>query len=323
MAHTTRKQPADRTFSAAVVGLGIIAVVQLAAALVALVPSIDFSKLAPAPSAGAPAASAEAGAPAPAPSEDQVQRANALLAEAEKFGTEGNLAGVLEALTEADRLIPNEPGILLQIALTHRQMGDNFAASEGAKRVLALPAAQSDPAYASVRGDAQALLAQLDGGAAADKKPVEKGASMMRDDFGIPIGAVMGIVDCRLVNSDPGFKELRIATKASTSVTIDPGELKVVVYFYEQSDTGEIIQTGAKLLPDWISPPSDWTGGEPELLSVKYPLPATDRGDLAPLQYYGYVIGIYYKGEMQDWRADPVELLDQFPLKLSVAEGGQ
>jgi hypothetical protein len=41
-------------------------------------------------------------------------------------------------------------------------------------------------------------------------------------------------------------------------------------------------------------------------------MPPTDRGDLPPLQYYGYVVAIYYKGELQDQRAEPVSLLDQF-----------
>ena len=42
-------------------------------------------------------------------------------------------------------------------------------------------------------------------------------------------------------------------------------------------------------------------------------LPLADRGDLPPLQYYGYVVGIYYNGELQDQRAVPVSLLDKFP----------
>jgi hypothetical protein len=321
-AFTTRKQPADRTFTAALAVLGLLAGVQLFAALAALIPSIDFDKLAARPR--------EQAAPAPAagPSEATVRQANALLAEAEQFGREGNLQGVLEALTEAERLIPNEPGVLFQIALTHRQMGDIPAALEGAKRVLSLPAAQSNPAYAAIRENAQSLLAQLEGGAAAPPAAEEaqaagKGASMMRDDFGIPMGAVMGIVDCRLVNGEPGVKELRIATKASTSVKIDPGALKVVVYFYEQTDNGEILQTSSKIMSEWMTPPTEWTGGEPELLTVKYPLPPAERGDLPPLQYHGYVVGIYYEGEMQDWRADPVALLDQFPLKLSITGEGQ
>ncbi len=320
--HSLGKPPADRTLVIASVVLGGIAAIQLLAAVAALLPEISVQSFSrsTAASAGAEAAAT------PAPTQAAIESANSLLAEAEEFGQEGNLQGMLEALTEAERILPNEPGVLLQIAMVQQQLGRPEPALETIQRlqqVLALPATRTNPAFDQIERGAAALLSQLEAAPAAEGevRATQQPDTMMRDN-GIPIGAVMGIVESRVVNGEPGFKELRVATKASSKVEIAPEDLKVVVYFYEQSDSGDIIQTDSKLMSEWLTPPTDWANGDPELLTVKYPLPLTDRGDLPPLQYYGYVLGIYYKNELQDWRGEPVELLDTFPLKLSI-EGGQ
>jgi hypothetical protein len=34
--------------------------------------------------------------------------------------------------------------------------------------------------------------------------------------------------------------------------------------------------------------------------------------------YFGYVVRVYYKGDLQDMRADPVKLLNQYPPPLTL-----
>jgi len=306
------KPAPDRAFAVAMAILGAVAAVQVLAVAVVFVGDI---RLAPAGTAASerPAAAAPSQAEAGAPSEDMIRQANAMLEQADLARSDGKLDDALNALAEADHLVPNEPGILFQMAVVSYESGREVEAVDLAKRVLALPATSSNPAYAQIGQQARAFLAEREGAAAPSDKPAR-----MRDDVGIPLGSSLGIVDCRLLDGAPGVKNLRVAIKAAQAETIDPGALKVVVYFYENNDQGEIVQTSSNLMSQWLSSPMDWANNEPELLEVNYPLPMEDRGDLPPMQYHGYVVGIYYKGELQDERAEPVAMLEQFPLKLYV-----
>ena len=39
-------------------------------------------------------------------------------------------------------------------------------------------------------------------------------------------------------------------------------------------------------------------------------------------KYFGYIVGVYYNNELQDFRADPASLAKDFPLQLYLKEGG-
>jgi hypothetical protein len=328
------KPPVERTFVAAVTVLGLVAVAQLIAVVVALAPEIRLDQLrqvlgnaASSPQAqqiSTPAqttSSATAGQPDAA----TVQQANSLLDEAGQFRQQRNFRGALEAVTEADRLVPNKPGILIQMASAQMMLGDKAGAAAVLQRIVALPA--PDPADAPILQQARAALAQL--GTAASSQQVSGAATpaapsadqAMRDEVGIPIGSTLGIVDAKLANAEPGYKALSLSTKANPSTPLDAPttNVKIVVHFYEQNDHGDIVETDSRIASEWVSSPIDWANGDIELLKVKYRMPG-DRGDLPAVQYYGYVVGVYYKGELQDQRADPVSLLDQFPLKVDATD---
>jgi hypothetical protein len=106
-------------------------------------------------------------------------------------------------------------------------------------------------------------------------------------------------------------------------------DVKIHVYFYEQSEDGDVVLTESKVISQWLSPPVDWTANEPELLEVQYTLPdsglpgsAAENG--APgKKYFGYLVGVYYNNELQDFRADPASLAKDFPLQLYLKEGGE
>jgi len=326
LAQPLTKPAPDRTFAVAIGVLGAVAVAQVLAVIIVFLPEMRLaSSDARTPEQPVASGSGVTGAEA-APSQALIQQANAMLEQADRARSAGDLDGALNALAEADHLIPNEPGVLFQMAVANYESGREVEAVELAKRVLALPATSSNPAYAQIGQQTRAFLTSMGGssvpaGGSAAGTPAEK-STRMRDEVGIPIGSALGIVDCRLLDGAPGVKNLRIAIKAAQTagVAIDPGALKVVVYFYENNDRGEVMQTSSNLISQWLSSPIDWANNEPELLEVNYPMPLDDRGDLPPMQYHGYVVGIYYKGELQDERAEPVSLLEQFPLKLSVAE---
>jgi len=122
--------------------------------------------------------------------------------------------------------------------------------------------------------------------------------------------STLGIVSTKLEGSDEGSRKLTITIKANPKVPIDVPQVKVQVYFYDTDGT-EITPSKAQVTSSWTSPPVDWKDGEPELLEVRY-LPDSADTDI---KFAGYVVAIYYKGDLQDYRSEPAQLTKLFPLK--------
>jgi len=123
-------------------------------------------------------------------------------------------------------------------------------------------------------------------------------------------GTTLGIVSAKLEGSDEGSKKLLITIKSRPKEPIDVPQVKVQVYFYDE-EGGDISPSKAQVTSSWMSSPVDWKDGEPELLEVRY-LPETSDPEV---RFAGYVVAIYYKGDLQDYRAEPSRLIKAFPLK--------
>ena len=129
-------------------------------------------------------------------------------------------------------------------------------------------------------------------------------------DTAVQGGNALGIVSVRLDGSSEGPKKLVIAMKARTKEAVDVPQVKVQVFFYDDDGNG-ITSSKAQSVSKWLSSGTDWKDGEPELLEVRY-LPDSADPDI---KFAGYVVAIYYKGDLQDYRAEPSRLTKLFPLK--------
>ena len=106
---------------------------------------------------------------------------------------------------------------------------------------------------------------------------------------------------------------LKIAIKSQTQEPISIPDITVQVYFYDQQGE-EIIASKAPVTSRWLRSPVEWKDGEPEILEVTY-----QPDTVTPNLYYvGYIVAVYYKGELQSYRADPVKLTNQFPIKVFI-----
>ena len=126
-------------------------------------------------------------------------------------------------------------------------------------------------------------------------------------------GASLSIIDIRHTQGNLGEQILKIAIKSQTQEQISIPDIKVQVYFYDQQGE-EIIASKAPVTSRWVRSPVEWKDAEPEILEVTYQ-PETVTPDL---YYVGYVVAVYYKGELQSYRADPVKLTNQFPIKVFI-----
>lgn len=255
-----------------------------------------------------PAAQAAATPALAQPDEATYEKITALVGESDKAFRIGDHDLGLEKIREADRLLPNDAGILLRIARLHEKRGETVEAASIYNTVLGLPDLSRE-----LRSQTRRKLGMLQVEKTEPEAPtmvaVEKGADM-RDEFGLQPGAILGIVDTKLNDSAAGSKILRISIKSRPDETIDTTQMRVHVFFYDKDSAGNIAPTESRIVTEWISPPVNWNENEPELLDATY-TPA-DGG----FEYLGYVVGVYYKGELQDTRADPGSLATEHPLPL-------
>jgi len=150
-------------------------------------------------------------------------------------------------------------------------------------------------------------------------EPAAEGNLQLRDQVGLQPGSSLGVVDLKINDKDEGgvaMKDLRLAVKARPGEPIDGRDVRINVTFYEMLN-GEIVPTMSRVQSVWFTTPVDWKNEGIEILEVKYEVPRVGPdGGPAP-QYYGYLVNIYHRGQLQETRADPVQLQDLFPPPLS------
>ena len=158
---------------------------------------------------------------------------------------------------------------------------------------------------------------------AAPGQPDEEAKTGLSEHNFVDPKKILAIADTRLCDGTPGTKTLRVAIKARPNTSVDNRQMKLHIFFYEQDETGKIQPTSSPVVPLWISPPVNWADNEPELLDITYILPdsnlpgsAASKGSPGK-KFVGYIVGVYYNGELQDTHAEPVTLAKQFPLPLA------
>jgi tetratricopeptide (TPR) repeat protein len=314
--------------------LGALAIIQLMAVAWRFAPLVrqQIARTAEPP----PASQIATPTPAPqtqppaTPSPD-IRKTQKLFADADRSSRVGDFDAALKTLDELGKLLPGDPGVLLRKALILERLDQLPEAVTILEEVLKYPGLPPD-----IHNQAQAKLEQLAQTLASratpqkDVSPAHPDAAGadIRDDIGLQPGASLGIVDARLRDGKSGISSLRLAVKSRPGSSINVQDVKIHVYFYEQNEEEEVILTQSKVVSQWLSPPVDWAANEPELLEVQYTLPDSELPGSAAAngapgrKYFGYVVGVYYNNELQDFRADPASLAKDFPLQLYLKEGG-
>jgi tetratricopeptide repeat protein len=336
-AHTPiPRQPIGATFIVAVSLLGAVATIQLLAVAWHYIPLVRQQVAQTAePQAAAQGAAAvtaqQTPQPTPTPSAE-MRKVQKLMADADRSLRVGDFEAALKLLEELGKLMPGDPSVLLRKAQVLERL------DQPAEAVVVLEEALKYPGLPEeVRTQAQAKVDQLSQSLAArpstplDVAPAlpDAAGADIRDDVGLQPGASLGIVDARLRDGKPGTKSLMLAVKSRPGTSINVQDVKIHVYFYEQTEDGEVVLTESKVVPQWLSPPVDWTANEPELLEVHYTMPESglpgSAADSATSgrKFFGYIVGVYYHDELQDFRADPASVAKDFPLQLYLKQGAE
>jgi hypothetical protein len=259
-----------------------------------------------------PLSMAKLNPPAPPPE----TRFQELLQQGRQLRERGDTAAALVKFREAQTQEPENPEAIADIAVTYERMGLMDKAGEQWKRIFEM-GDSAGAYYVAAEGrlkmsQAQALAAvsMAQNSELAKEGPV----SALRGDALLGIGEVVKVPR----GASPGGTHfiLRVPIRAKRTEKVAVADVDIQVFFYDQVDGKSVVQTDADTSYRFASLPIDWSGIDPETLEVEYNLqPPIGRtgGRTEKREYFGYVVRLYHKGQLQDLRAVPESLKDEFP----------
>ncbi|MCF6311816.1 MAG: hypothetical protein L3J39_05125 [Verrucomicrobiales bacterium] len=210
----------------------------------------------------------------------------------------GDMNAALRTFQAAEAKLPDHPRILSEIAGTYSQLGLGDKALSYWEKVFSL---------GEQRAGAYFDMADM----------VLKGKQMepvANQDSVLSIGKIAEIEDKSVTAGER--ITLRVEIKAKAGVHPAGGDMALLVYFYDLVDGKSFLPSTADTSESYISAPYDWVNGESEQIEVTYYQPVFTREqkrDLGERVYYGYIVELYYRDELQDVVAAPRKLMGLNP----------
>jgi len=276
--------------------------------------SDPFADGTPGSSAGANAIIAPKPTPAPISAQkgDDTAPANRFeeqIAQGKTLRERGDTNTALTRFREAAAADPQSPIPIAEIAATYEKMGLGEKAGEQWRQIYDMGEAAG--IYFTL-AEAKLKVAMKE---AVEKNPAAVGSNAEVE--GIASGMTLGLLpitaeDKRDELSAKRFT-LRIPIKARPNAKIDPHELVIHVLFFDILNSQNVVQTSANVSSRWLTAPADWVESDTEELSVEYQLPRQDAKSREARKYFGYIVRIYYKKQLQAAGADPERLGQQYP----------
>ena len=87
------------------------------------------------------------------------------------------------------------------------------------------------------------------------------------------------------------------------------GEVEIRVLFFDVTPDGEMRPTNAGVNYEWLTPVRDWTDPTPKYLVATYLGSGTSRRSAERLRYGGFVVRVYFDGQLQAERSEPKGLV--------------
>jgi len=236
-----------------------------------------------------------------------------LVEDARALRERGDTSTALTRLREAQAIFPNQAIVISELAITYEKMGLTDKAMEEWRSIYEM--GESAGIYFSA---ADAKIKEVEAQAQAS-------SAMPKDTEGIQPGSVLGLEEITQdEEADPTAQRkfsLKIPLKSAPNAKIDVANVVIQVFFYDIVDDKDVVQTNAAVNYRWSTNPPTWQEDDVEILNVEYLQPQPDakaRRNAEDRKYFGYVVRVYYKKELQDMRADPVTLLKQYPPPLTL-----
>ncbi|TFE70668.1 tetratricopeptide repeat protein [Methylacidiphilum caldifontis] len=241
--------------------------------------------------------------------ESKEEKLDAFIKDAERFEKEGDLNLAHDALNSAEEVDPKNFEVLMrQAQLAERQKDSERAYIYWSK--IANLDKKSDLLYKTAHQKISALKNQT------KKDPLAPSLipSSLKGSYGI--GKTLSLEKIRVEKSNlsnsPWGQEVTLRIPillTDPSIRIDPKQIRYQIYIYDEIDKGIILQSNAKITSAFENPLPTWTIHQTEILRINYKLERPVQNQ----KFYGYIIRIFYCGQLQDQIADPPELLTRLP----------
>jgi tetratricopeptide (TPR) repeat protein len=256
-------------------------------------------------------------AAAPAPTIES--RLTEMIEQARLLRDRGDTNTAMTRLREAQVISPENALIISEMAVTFEKMGMTDKALEQWRRIYDMgETAGIYYAAADAKLKASEALAKQQ---AAEKEVAEAA----KEPAGFQPGAVLGLGEiAKTAGADPKRFSVKIPIKSRPASQVEVRDVVIQVFFYDMLPDATIVQTNANVSSRWSTLPADWADGDIEVLDVEYAQQADDPKDKAHTErkFFGYVIRVYYKSELQAYSAEPVKLLKQYPPPLTLESDG-
>lgn len=264
----------------------------------------------PPPSKPVPVTMAELNPPPPPPE----TRFQELLQQGRKLRERGDMAAAMVKFREAQTLESENAEAMMDIAVTFERMAQHDKAGEQWRKIYEM-GEQAGAFFQAADARLKMSQAQL---LAAVQMAQQAEAAKEGPVSSTNPNAILGIG--QVTRSDKPDSTgvrfvLRVPIKGKRTEKIVVPDVDIQVFFYDRVDGNDIVQTDADLTSKFSTSPVDWAGSEPETLEINYSRqPPVGKG-ARPEQreYYGYIVRVYHKGELQDFRSEPDTLNEKFP----------
>jgi hypothetical protein len=243
------------------------------------------------------------------PEPEQNARFKELISRGKLLRDSGDMSTALTRFREAAAMDPKSPDAIFEIALTFEKMQLPEKAAEQWRRIFDM-GESAGPYFAA----AELKLNQVKQEMIKTLPP-----QTVESEEGIAPGKTLGLLNVTTEEQDDRASAkhlaLRIPIKARAREKVDVRDLTIQVLFYDIVDNSNLVQTTANVSSRWTTAPADWLDSNVETLEVLYqlPLPDAKAARRENRKYFGYLIRVYYKGELQAGAGEPERLLQQFP----------
>jgi TolB-like protein len=134
--------------------------------------------------------------------------------------------------------------------------------------------------------------------------------------IGVPHNSILAIAETNLSEiHDPnaqGHFILKVGVKPRPG-TQNGHVVRIIVSFYDRTKNSKMKPTDARTSYSWLTASEDWTDATPKFLAATYVRPKVQSPSPDGREYGGFIVRVYFDGQLQDARAAPPELLTLFP----------
>ncbi|HEV7866218.1 MAG TPA: hypothetical protein VGO90_00950 [Chthoniobacteraceae bacterium] len=248
------------------------------------------------------------------PEPEQSGRFKEMISQGKLLRDRGDMSTALTRFREAAAMDSRHPEPIFELAVTYEKMQLGDRAAEHWRRIFELGEA-AGPFFTA----AESRLREVKDAAMRAAITNATQPAMADAEEGIAPGKILGLE--KIITEEQPERQsakrltLMIPIKVRTGQRIEVRDLTIQVLFYDMVDNQNLVQTTADVSSRFSTAPADWSDTQVETLEVSYRLPAPDpkasRGENRA--YYGYLVRLYYKGELQSSAGEPDKLLQQFP----------